>query len=213
MTGSAIHAWITGTFIIIHIAVLSSITWSTDTGVTIDSIDAGSIVLTRQRLAVIYVYITLFASEATGTRASIRGNAIRAGGSILTRIWVCTVININLAVSSIEANVTGAPVLIQFIMALSPILTRLAATFINLFLTKLASKPTVTIASKLINIIHTLSIVLAWIGPTLIYRHITPVTCNGNGQEKWLPTAIGFADLVVKLKELKMSGLALSCMI
>ena len=66
------HTWIAGTFVTIYITVLSGVTWTTHTGIAIDSINTSSIMLTSQWMAVIYVCLAMFTTEATGTRASMR---------------------------------------------------------------------------------------------------------------------------------------------
>ena len=188
LTGPTKHTRIAGTFVNIHTTVLSSVTWGTDAGIAIDSINTSSMMLTRQWLAVIYVCLALFTTEATGTGASIWGKAIRACSTVLTRIWVCTVININLTVSSTEGKFTLATVTIQFIYALSFVFTRVAAAFIYVHITCFACPPRLTKAAKVINIIQAWSAVVTRIGCTLINGQVKPFTCNISTQtlfSKW----------------------------
>ena len=115
--GSSVQTWLDSAVVLVHLAVLTCITWEifqlvneqkyliqarltidTDAFVSSVSVSAGSVVLTGiVHLALVNIVQAVVSSPVSRTRARVRVHSVHARASVLTHV-VDTIIDVDLAV-------------------------------------------------------------------------------------------------------------------
>lgn len=153
---TAVGTWRRGAFVDVRLTLGARVTRRARAGERCHTIDTGGPVLAIVCRALVYVGLTSRASEAGGTLADIRGNAINTLTSVLAgRVRTNAIVNVLLARGACESQRALAREVVDIIHACSAVRTGCTGALINIRLACHARVADHTVARKPVNAVNT----------------------------------------------------------